>query len=442
MIYALTLVFSMYIMFMIFFWDILQGKTLFFDKRDIIMLMIETFIFIGIVFKFFTHTQKKLSNRLILFILFISLLLSLVLQNEIVFQKTSDMNKKVFDNPLYEKYIGIAHKYNLDLSFTKKVWEQRGPRNYKINDIFHQEKKSIDILFIGDSAIAWGLIPQVIEQMTHKKVAVYAYEANVLTDTTTWLYNKLAHYYLKENGMVIFSFEDRNKARSPKMVSISVKEFNEIMAWQNLDFQKYATKINKNFYDKYLSYKAFHKKYNQISENLKETYGLGLQSPTLYSSYVEEKINPVLHQAKMANENEKTKFLRWDMRSSTQYNPQFKDLAFHNENMSTKAYINENIRENVKSAAKIYGKHKIYMVNLFNNKESYQLTREIYQRYYEKLGFELCDLGVFLKDNTGFIMQEDGTHLNARTHMGNEGGLMKSILIGEWLKAYFAKQTE
>jgi hypothetical protein len=440
--YAIALIVLVYIIFRLLFEDILQGRNIDFNLQDVIWLSISCIVFVWIAYKFYKYTQPLLSDRLILVIVIASVFFSLVLQKEIVCQKDIANGEKEFVNPLYPLYQNISKKYHLDLSFTKKVWEQRGPRNYKINDIFHQPKKSIDILFIGDSAIAWGVIPQVIEQMTDKKVAMYAYEANVLTETTCNLYNKLATYYLKDDGVIILSFDSKNVARSPKMISMSVRQFREIMKWKEGDFDNYSKQIEKSFYARYLAYGVFHKKYNQISKNLKELTGLGLKSPIVYRKYIENRINPKLHKAKIANENEKTKFLRWDMRSITQYNPHFKDLAFYNNDEPVKPYIDKNIEENAKAAAKIFGKHKIYMVNLFNNKESYQLTREIYQRYYKHLGFALCDLGLLLQDNRHYIMQEDGTHLNARTHMGNEGGLMKSILIGQWFQNYFSEQSK
>lgn len=437
MLYMLTTYMFMYSLFQ----DVFTHKPLAFSSKDIVYLLLFGMLFMIASYMFFKNTLSTLSHKTALTLLLSSALFALILQKNVISgEKGIAGNSDLFTNPLYQTYTALAKKYDLDLSFTRKVWEQRGPRDYKVNDIFRQKPKSVDILFLGDSAIAWGLIPQVIEQMTDKKVAMYAYEANVFTTATIALYNKLAHYYLKEDGIVILSFDNRNKARNPDLVSMSVRQYREIMQWKDKDFRAYANEINPTFYEKYISYEAFVKQYEQYTAYLQQNYGLELKSPSLYSEYVEQYVNPILYKAKQTNKNKETKFLRWDSRTITEYNPNFKNLSLPNKEKPVEPFVHAHTKQNARSAQKIYAKEKIYMVNLYNNREAYLLSRNIYENYYKNLGFKLCDLGAMLKDNKHYIMQEDGSHPNALTHMGNEGGLMKSILTGKWLQSYYAKK--
>ena len=70
------------------------------------------------------------------------------------------------------------------------------------------------------------------------------------------------------------------------------------------------------------------------------------------------------------------------------------------------------------------------MVPLYHKEKKYVKSRNNYYSYYKQLGFELFDLGVFQPKKHAYTMQSG-------SHMGNTGGLMKSILIGKWLQEYF-----
>ncbi len=437
--YTLLLVGLLYIIFFLLFLDVLQGKPFSLGITTIGLLGVIILFTLWTIKKFLKHTSKELSNTSILLILFSSLFLSLVLQKSIIIKETVDMSQTVFDNPLYSHYAKIANKYDLDLSFSKKVWEQRGPHDYKINHIFHQPKKSIDIIFFGDSSISWGMIPQVIEQLTGKKVAMYAYESNLLSENTSLLFDKIAQYYLKDDGVVIFSFDIKNMQRTPKSIKVSEESYYEILDWEEKDFDAYTDQNIESFYNKYISFDTFQRYYTRHSEYLKSNYHLVLQSPSIYRYYIEKMVNPKLAKAKALNDNHDTKFIRWDMRTVTEFNPRFMDKAFHDSNSSTIIIDDNNTHINAQGVKKIYGKRKLYMVPLYNNTESYMISRSIYQSAYKDLGFELFDLGVALKDNTNYTMQSDGTVENAKTHMANTGGLMKSILIGQWLAKYLSK---
>jgi hypothetical protein len=285
-------------------------------------------------------------------------------------------------------------------------------------------------LFFGDSSIAWGLIPKVIEQTTGKKVALYAYESNMLNTETAAVFNLLSEYYLKENGMVILSFDNwtlnKDSVNPPKRRASQ----KEMYSWNINDMKKFAEKKEISFYNKYLSFHAFKSLYNQKSEYLKSHYGLYLKSPPFYEKYLEPIINLTLHANKSINKNKKTKFIRWDMDTITEYNKNFKYKSIHSKELPIAPMVNKNVELNAIASSKIYGKTKIYMVPLFPTVDSYRISRNMYYSYYKALGFQLADLGDFQPKNHAYTIQ-------AGSHMGNAGGLKKSILIAKWLKQYF-----
>ena len=432
--YTTLFIISIYSIFTLIFGDILRSKEFNIGLKTVPLLII-SILFFGLVNRYyFNNTAPRLLKTQIIVILAVSIIFSLLLQKVIYINEVSDFSEKKFQNPLYKEFVEIANKNNLDLSFTKTAWIQRGPNNYKINTIFEKKKKSIDILFFGDSSIAWGLIPKVIEQMTGKTVAIYAYESNVLTVKTSKLFNKISQYYLKDDGIVIFSFDNWTKDKAPNHVIISKKQCDEIIAWQSKDFEKYAKQNEINLYDKYFSFTAFESLYNQKSEYLKSRYGLYLKSPSFYEDYIEPIINPLLHASKFVNKNDKTKYIRWDMDSITLYNTDFKTLAIHSEVMPDKPLSNQNIQLNAEAAATIFEGIKIYMVPLYHDNNRYKISRNMYYSYYKNLDFQLSDLGLFTQKEEKYIMQ-------GGSHMGNTGGLMKSILIGKWLKQYLNDNT-
>lgn len=377
-----------------------------------------------------TNISDKKTISLILFVSLIALVLQLCIPKE----HTSHTHTKIFTNPLYAEFVAIAKQHNLDLSFTKNVWFQRGPIDYKQNTIFAQKPNSIDILFLGDSSIAWGVIPQVLEQITGKKIAIYAYESNLLTQKTAKLFNKISSYYLKKDGIVIFSFDDWTQKQNLNDVRYSKKTFQEMLQWNKQDFAKYATSHEPSFFQKYLSYDTYTTLYNKSSEYLKTNYHLELKSPSIYANYIEKYTNPTLYQAKAINQQQEDTFIRWDMHTTTLYNPQRNLQSIASSKHPKKPLKNKNIAINAKAASQIYGSTKIYMVPIYAKHSLYLSSRNIYQSYYKDLGFELCDLGqLHPKDHT-FSMQE-------YSHMANTGGLQKSILIANYLKAYLQANT-
>jgi len=343
-----------------------------------------------------TAHYKKLINTLTTTLLFL-----LLLQGSIHAEEKRNFQEVKFQNPMHKEFTEIAKKNNLDLSFTETVWAQKGqepvvwgPNNYKINTLFYEKPKSIDILFFGDCTISWGMIPQVIEQMTGKNVAMYAYASNVMTIKTAELFHKLADYYLKDDGVVIYSFSNWALQKDSHIVATSVKEYDEIVKWTEDDFKKFAQKDKKSSYE------------------------------NVFSGYTKP----------AANKEGKIQYLRWDMDALTEYSPAFSLKATHSDIMPKSIAKHQTLQNNAEAISKVFSGEEIFMIPLYSADHHYLTSRTIYYSYYHKLGFKIADMGLFMPIEDSYTMEN-------HRHMANTGGLMMSILIGKWLNQYFADSS-
>jgi len=453
----IAVVFSIFFFYaVLYIWieAVLKAKPYIFHIRFVAYTIVFGYLFYIFTKRAFRGHFKRMPNRKILLLIITSLVLAYGVQfmiNNRIEKKVHE--NKIFINPLYKKYEMIAKLYNLDLTFTKNTKDQRGPVNYKRNAIYSEKPKSIDILFLGDSSIAWGLVPEVVEQITGKKVAMFAYESNVMTRKTAKLFNMISKYYLKKNGILVVSFDNHLYSKNPNLTLISKKECEEMSSWDFEQFSKFAksqegkvpqitgkienilaqintednaSSVNPN--NEVSLFERYQGAYDTFSKYLAETFKLHLKSVDFYTLYLEEYFNPEWNKKKNVNiQNDTTMYLRWNMNSITLYDPNFDHHSMHSEVMPENKLEDKNIEANAKAAASIYGAKKIFMVPVFDEDKHYELSRNIYHTYYKKYGFELCDLGMYHPKGAEYPMQ-------GGSHMGNEGGLYKSILVGECLK--------
>ena len=344
-------------------------------------------------------------------LLMLPLLFLFLIQGCTKAEEKIDFQKVKFQNPMHQEFTEIAKKNNLDLSFTDMVWAQKGqepyvwgPNNYKINTIFNEKPKSIDILFIGDCTIAWGMIPKVIEQMTGRKVAMYGYASNVLTVKTAELFRKITDYYLKEDGVVVFSFSNWALQKDSYFIGTSQKEYNEIVQWSGKEFRAFAQKDKKHSYEK------------------------------VFLQYAKPVDDSGIQNNKSAKQNRGIAYLRWDMDTITEYNPAFSLKSVHSEVMPKVLTRYKDLQNNADATSKIFSGDKIFMIPLYSADQHYLTSRTIYYSYYQKLGFKIADMGLFMPEKDAYTMEN-------HRHMANTGGLMMSILIGKWLNRYFADSS-
>lgn len=358
-----------------------------------------------------------------------------VIQSKYVPKNAKD-NK--FINPLWQEYVKIAKHYKIDLNFTKNVWIQRGPVDFTIHDIFKEQEKSFDILMFGDSSLAWGVVPNVIEQITNKKVGIYAYESNLLNVKSIVIFEKIAKYYLKDDGMVIFAFASWTQDVNKDNVLLTLKDkYNKIAKLNDDKFKKFV-KFKQNgempFFDKYLFLDNFRAKFDDLSQLLK-THQITLKSPQIYGTYMEKFINKKWLNVKKKNQNEKTLYLRWDNKSITQFNKNFQSKAFLATNYQIDAnFSSKNLKINSAFLNnKIKAKFRVYMKPISDQNGNFWVN--VYEKYYKNNGFIFADLSPFAKEiNDKFQITMEGG-----THTANTGGVLASIAIAKWINDFYAK---
>ena len=444
--YILLLALTINLLIMIIFYDVFRARKFYMDTQNWVGIFVTLLIILLLLWKF--NQDKFCSENKIITLLISIVFFSLILQKYIMNVDYFNISGELFKNPLYSQFKQIAKNHNSDLSFTKNTWVDDTPIDYQHSGLFLEKPKSIDILFIGDSTIAWGFVPKIVEQETGKKVGIYAIESNFLTTETSKLFTKIANYYLKDDGIVVFCFDNWTKSQKTNSVGKAKEKFNEMLSWSDTKLIYYFENYSKNLQSKikltkiddnenstvsdkqdkeennWYTFSSFQEKYNNLSEKLKKMYHLQLKSPHLYFDYLEPILNPNIHKAKKINQNRDTLHLRWDYNTITQYNPNFEDYSIHSNESTFEELHNEDHLKNALAASKITAGKKIYIVPLYTKESSYEESRNLYKNYYKNVGFGICDLGNLYQSNEHYEMQ-------SRAHMGNTGGVMQSFLMSK-----------
>ncbi len=349
-----------------------------------------------------------------------SLLIQLMVIEPVTRSNTAE---EKFLNPMYEKYIEIARKEGINLSFTKEVWDQGSFIQYDISALFKNHPKSLDILFVGDSSLARGFIPEVVEQITGKKIAVFAYGSNLLNVESSKMFKQIADYYLKDDGILVYSFDVWTQEKLPHEITI-VTYMDEINDWRNGDLEKYSKAKQQSFFSRYLSLRSFSDRSADTSLFLQDMWHLKFKNIPLYDKYIEQKMNPELYARKLVNRRPRTQFLRWNRRSISEYNPQYRIHSLQPVEKVDVAFQDSRIEINSRAAITVFPGTIVYMIPLHTNDLKINRLRNIYSTYYLPAGVSVMDLPS--------IQPEGGIRMQGGSHVGNEGGLLKSILIAKW----------
>lgn len=108
-------------------------------------------------------------------------------------------------NPEYPKLVEVAAKYGVDVSIMKNPVYAR-TTELADSDVFTKPPKYYDILFFGDSSLIWGFSPQLIAQITGKRVGFIGCESAYPNKGMVRLAEQLTKTYLKDDGLVVFLF--------------------------------------------------------------------------------------------------------------------------------------------------------------------------------------------------------------------------------------------
>jgi hypothetical protein len=375
-------------------------------------------------------------------------------------------------NPLYPAMERIAAPHRLDVSYMKNIREVHflGEMVSLPSALFCHKKNSLDVIFFGDSSIRWSLIPQVVEQMTGLKVGVFALRGMYLNVKTLKTLERLRNFYLKENGLSVFSFHLWTQEKDPDIFrwedDLSLIAKMSDSAFRNFALKRFARCSNCSEKQAayrsgirnggtYLfteeAYREYEGRIRGIEAFLKEQGGMGLPPRNSLHVQVSNFFNPDWYITKRPKKDApdaarqhnpyrlklpgggrpiagSTSWIRWDVRSIIKYQgtPQSRSV-FNNEPFDPGAVIPAEAVINAKALLSFPGR-KAYVICLYGDKGQYRKARTYYERLYRG-HLECIDLGKLHPRNESFPM--DNLH-----HLVNEGTLQGTILFGTWLKEH------
>jgi len=387
-------------------------------------------------------------------------------------EQTSDLRS---NNPLFPEMRKIASEYGVDVSFTRNVTtlEPYDRRLYEDSlnfPIFCRERQSLDVILIGDSTLAWGVIPRVIEQLTGLKVGMFAFRSMYLNQRSMATARRIKDYYLKKGGLTIFGFDLWTQMQDPyifrrgellKLEQLTAEEFEEfarkrveecrgtvapgasatarrrfprggqissvVFPFSQESFQNYRSLLanwKRSFTNDQIGLREW-----PIARDVRD-----LVNPPWSKSQVKEQIA-----AKSRKTNEETpegdsamsltqfRFLKWDNDTLTLVGPFKKVAVASGAPANDRLPITENQKTNAEALVAIPGR-KAFLITFYPEETPYIKQRSIHRILYPEL--ELIDLGLLQTDVPIPMDDED--------HPANIGGFRKSIMIAQWLRQNFA----
>lgn len=343
-------------------------------------------------------------------------------------------------NPFWDEYEKIASDYALSIERLKYVSKNRMP-DFTKNALFGDEPKSVDVLVIGDSSISWSVIHGITEQfLKNKKIRFFAYENLPLNPRTAKMFKILANYYLKDDGIIIFSnnFVITRDYKIDEIAGhISLEKF--IL---NEEFKSIKTSLDSNkteLFGKKTNQKSptqASKPINELASEFLGEYGFSLISPQFYTTFFEKYINKEWFDIKARNSG--GYFIDFnDGVSVTQHlpkyytaipSPKLKEIDIGTTDSQIK-----NVKEKLEAINKISPHKKVFLLNPFIDEGAYLFDYTFYKTFYEPLGFDIINFGEGLEAYPK--MQLEGSY-----HTANSGSFVKSIVFGKKLQEYLNNQ--
>ena len=353
-------------------------------------------------------------------------------------EKEREAQEAITDNPFYDEFRSAGSRYGLNVEFARHASCVKGTQ-LKLEEIplLGYGPKSCDILLVGDSSMAWGIVPEVIEQMTGLKVGVFTSEALILNVTIARFIDNLASYYLKDDGLLILSFGGWTQEQDAhSIVLVYVDWIYNVARMNNAEFAAYMEKWKKERIGgtgsdgllRMLSFPTYRKSVKELKNSLEKNYGLSLFQLPLYNDYIEPYINPKWHNQKMEMKSKVRCYLRWNNRSIAMYSSDQGKHSIHSEALPDPAYKNKDIAI-VSAMLKKIPCRKAYQIHINYDDSKYARLRSIYASYYRD-SFGLIDLGIEHPKNESYEVDE-------KEHTINTGGFYQSVLIGKFLKNNF-----
>lgn len=408
------------------------------------------------------------------------LFISPVVTESVAPETKKQTSQRKINNPLFAEYTRIGQEYNLDMDFTGVVramvpYDRRLHRDSLELELFCEKEKSLDVLLIGDSTMAWGVIPSVIEQRSGLRVGMFAMRSMYLNETSMRTTERLQKYYLKPGGMTLFGFAIWTQLQDPGVVRRGeLRKFNQLSDDEFLRFIRERRsscnvppepeEIPEPRTFSRAAFEAYSNDMGILRKDLRKSLGRlrettfardfrQLIHPTWYSEKLAPAPKPSADQPKedVVKEEQKQadpdsnefgdyrerislggfQFIRWDNQTLTATGP-FSIRSIRSSVPADPGFRpTEEHRLNAEALRKLPGR-KTFIITFYSEHRSYAIQRSIYTKLY-KDDVDLLDLGEMHPEDRSFAMDNEG-------HPANLGGLEKSLLIAEWLRKNFRSQ--
>ncbi len=432
-------------------------------------------------------SQKQASMKTLLFLLiaaFLSVALVLVwgaFTRPVAPAKApSESKQSRNNNPLQKEFVAIGKKHGIDFSFsadTKYFFDwQSFP-----SALFCRQPGSLDVLLIGDSTLAWGMVPQVIEQITGLKVGMMALRSLYLNVRTVRTMKLLQKIYLKSGGITILGFDHFTQTKPAQMLHYPDDDFGkldrasgdalvtfinsrfrlchgkdpvwpvQILAEFSGDKKSQESKILSYFTNDSLA--RYQKNINQMRAYIGSQWHIALPEETwVHRSFaawlhpewfiqkqLEEKKGPSVAESdiyKLAADGEpgdiqRWALVKWDYRSTTLFQRFEPAHSIYSDSPGYALFTPEKHHPPNAAAARSLTGRVAYLITYYDSDAKYQLARTYYHHFY-KDRFALIDLGKMHP-------VADSYPLDKVNHTINVTGIYKSIQIGQWLKAHLGE---
>lgn len=350
-------------------------------------------------------------------------------------------SEQFIGNPLDDEFKKIGARNGLNMNFTAtSVCNKDLNFDFKRHPVLTSPRHSYDVLIVGDSSMAWGIIPEVIEQLTGLSVGLFAMEALTLNTTVAGVINNMSDYYLRPGGLLVFGFGNWTQEQgADSKVLVQTEWMNKVSKMNHGEFANFIEREKKSQNgggggqpencSSILKFPYYRGKFLSVKETLSTKYNLALFQCQVYFDYVEKFTNPRWYIVKRIMKAKIKCYLRWNNRSLTMHTLDLGIKSKYSDAPADPKYTNKDIAI-VSSIIKKIDCRKAYLVHILSDDSIYARLRSIYEKYY-KGSLGIIDLGKEHPVNETYPMDEKG-------HSVNQTGLMESILIGNFLKKNYA----
>jgi len=390
-------------------------------------------------------SPKRISIMIVLSMIMSTIVAVTYSYKQTLVKEKAKLQKNIVEFPYYDEYMQVGREYGLDMSFTKHVWNISDDHSFA-NPYFKSEKKSFDVILFGDSTMAIGVIPQVLEQMTGLKIGIFASGGMVLTDSVVKVLEKISRFYLKEDGLLILAFSEWSQTYnfSENGSFTFVPEWiREVSPMTDAQFEEYIDRgytldLVKDVSPEERQKGSFdyRKTYIDLKGLLKDNYSLTLPESTIYSTFIEPELNAEWFNKKMENQElgDIKYYVRWDNKTILQLIDRTRKRTYYAIRSTIEAdpaYENANAKLSAELIRKV--KYRMaYAIGLGHEDVHYLVPRSIYEKYYSSF-CEKLDLGLLLDVSMKIEMEN-------LQHTTNVGSIYKSILYGQWIRDNFKKE--